>query len=69
MGLWYEVLSKIQFSYTLVQENKFCDFGEGACHYDITETKPFGCWYLIWYQFLEEALSYWSKNKITRGLF
>ncbi len=47
-------LVEIQFSYTFVQETGFC---EGACYYDITEAKPWGCWYFIWYRCLEKTLS------------
>ena len=25
----------------------FCNFCEGACHYDITEAKHWDCWYLF----------------------
>ena len=44
------------FSYTFVQETKFLDFCESACHYDVTEAKHWACWYLFWYQCLEETL-------------
>ena len=49
-----QMLAKIYFSYTFVQETRVLDFCEGARHYDVTETKY---WYLIWYQCLEETLS------------
>ena len=31
------------------------DFCAGPCHYDIIVAKHYGCWYLIWYQCLEET--------------
>ncbi len=39
----------LNFSYTFVQETKFLDFYEGACHYDVTEAKrwAFGTYFGI----------------------
>ena len=45
------------FLYFCIQETKFLDFCEGACHYDVTEAKRWVCWYFIWYQCLEETPS------------
>ena len=53
-----KILAKFDFSYTFVQEIEFLDFCEGVCHYDVTEAEDWECWYFIWYQCLEETLSY-----------
>ena len=57
MGFRAKKFAKFDFSYTFVQEIEFLDFREGACHYDVTDTEDWGCWYSIWYQCLRETLS------------
>ncbi len=45
------------FPILLYRKPHFLDFYEGACHYDVTEAKRWACcWYLFWYQCLEETL-------------
>ncbi len=45
------ILSQTEISCIyLVQETKFLDFCEGACQYDVTKVKYWGCLYFIWYQ-------------------
>ena len=52
-----KTLAKIEFSYTFVQETEFLDFRKGACHYDVTDTEDWRCWYFIWNLRLGETVS------------
>ncbi len=50
------VPSQYYFLFFFITFECFIDFCEGACHYDVTEAKRWACWYLFWYQCLEETL-------------
>ena len=59
----FKVKSKTIRSKSKCLESMFICFSQfffkifGACHYDVTAGKHWGCWYFIWYQCLEESLS------------